>query len=289
LGLRGLEDSEALIGEDRYLLPSVLEEVRFLKFFVGDLLDATRFQDTSPRLTEVFPLFNAVRDSQKRVAQRAKIEILIEPGDRETVACIDKNAMIRAIGNLVKNAIEACEPGGKVVLGWRDVPREDISRRLPGFKGDVLCLFVEDNGTGMPNEVMQNLFTPFTTTKLRGNGLGLSLVRETVAGHGGIIEVITPVNALGGGTRFEILLAKGDRPSCLDYHGNCTDGCLTCPIPEGCPVREIESYNTCWVIKGRASLKETGRWNEECVSCPVFLQGNLEHFYFGPSYRNEGM
>jgi PAS domain S-box-containing protein len=289
LGLRGLENSNSLDTEERYILTSVLEEVRFLKTFVGNFLDATRFQEANPRLMTVAPIFNSVYESQKRVAKRGEINLTLQRGAPDIVACVDENAMIRALGNLVKNAIEACEPNQGVVLGWRELDRMDVERRFPGYNGNVLCIFVEDTGPGIPKQVMENLFIPFTTTKSHGNGLGLSLVRETVAGHGGVIEVITPVHEDGGGTRFEILISQGDRPSCLDYHGGCSGNPeASCPMPEGCPVRETESYYTCWTVKGKTSLKDTGRWHDECGTCPVFLQGNLEQYYLNPSHRKEG-
>ena len=288
LGLRALEDNNSLDSEVRYILSSLLEETRFLKTFVEDFLSATRFQEAHPSLGAIHPIFAAVERSKERIANRSGITLVFETEPDDTVACVDRHAMIRALNNLVKNAIEACEKGQTVRAGYRTLERDDQERRFPGYGGEVLCLYVEDTGPGLPAEVLDNLFIPFTTTKVKGNGLGLSMVRETVAGHGGVIEVITPTNSDGGGTRFEILIPSGSRPNCLDIHGCCMNGdCASCPMPEGCPVRETENYFTCWIVKGKASLQETGHWNTECVTCPVYLSGNLEHFYLRRSLRKE--
>lgn len=280
LGLRSLEESAGLNEEDLSVLRSVLEEVRFLKSFVGNFLDTTRFQDVVPVLRPVAPILQSVWDAQSRQAKRRGVILRLQDETPAFTLCIDSNAMIRALGNLVTNAVEACAEKDTVSLGCRLLSKPEVDARFNGFEGDIVCLYVEDTGPGLPSEVLDNLFVPFTTTKSFGNGLGLSIVRETVTGHGGVIEVVTPTRA-GGGTRMEILLPSGRRLSCLEVHSE-TGGCLGCPVPEGCPVREAEGYFSCWVIKGKASLAETGKWNEECVGCPAFLEGNLEHFYVRP-------
>jgi nitrogen fixation/metabolism regulation signal transduction histidine kinase len=278
LGLSTLEENKSMTEDDLFVLRSVLQEVRYLKSFVGNLLDTMRFHDVAPILQSIHPIAYGVIESQSRVAERSGVRLKLVQGPASAVACADKPAMIRALGNLVKNAVEACSPNDEIEIGWRYLSRDEVEDRFTGYTGEVLCLYVEDNGPGLPKSVMENLFVPFTTTKSMGTGLGLSVVQETVAGHGGVIEVVTPANPSGKGTRFEILIPRGTRPSCLDLHGDLA-GCESCPVPEGCPVREVEGYLSCWTIKGKASMAETGKWNEDCVECPVYLKGNLEPFH----------
>ena len=278
LGLRTVEESETVSAEDKSVLQSVLEEVRYLKSFVGNLLDSTRFQNIVPSTQGVMSILLRTIEMQARAVERSGVSLCLADGSADTVISSDSGALIRAMGNLVTNANEACDGKGRIEVGCRVLTSSEVNRRFPGFRGGVVCLFVEDDGPGLPAEVLDNLFVPFTTTKSFGNGLGLSVVRETVAGHGGVIEVVTPTRPGQGGTRFEILLVQGGRPSCLDVHST-DESCSECPVPCGCPVREVDGYLACWVIKGRASLAESGHWNEECVTCPAYLAGNLEHFY----------
>jgi len=62
---------------------------------------------------------------------------------------------------------------------------------VPGKKSRVslpLEFCVKDNGPGVPEDLLPNLFDPFVTTKSSGSGLGLALVAKIVGDHGGIIE-----------------------------------------------------------------------------------------------------
>jgi signal transduction histidine kinase len=108
--------------------------------------------------------------------------------------------------NLVNNARDA-------VLG-REQPRVRLSARLlaeddvlpDGLDpGDYAVLEVEDNGPGIPDEVMQRIFEPFFTTKAkgRGTGLGLAMAFGAVQDHGGAIDVRSGTDE---GTTFRVFL-----------------------------------------------------------------------------------
>ena len=80
-------------------------------------------------------------------------------------------------------------------------------------EGDHVFLTIEDAGTGMSEEVLKQIFTPFFTTKEvgLGTGLGLPVVHNIITSHGGTIHVDTQI---GSGTRFEIRLPiEGPAPN----------------------------------------------------------------------------
>lgn len=109
----------------------------------------------------------------------------------------------RAVINLVNNACYAVFSRAKMPS---DTPYEPVIKIDLWQEGDWVKLSVEDNGTGMPAEVLQQLYTPFFTTKPvgEGTGLGLSLTQSIIEGkHKGKIEVESRENEF---TRFVISL-----------------------------------------------------------------------------------
>lgn len=93
---------------------------------------------------------------------------------------LDREQMERAVGNIVKNAIEAMPKGGTLTLKTLTTSHE---------KGRNISLEVQDTGHGMSAETQQKLFTPEYTTKSYGTGLGLAIVRRIITVHGGDIVV----------------------------------------------------------------------------------------------------
>lgn len=96
-----------------------------------------------------------------------------------------------AVKNLVSNAIEALEQGGNIDLIARAVP--------PG----AVELVVRDDGPGVPRELQQSIFEPFTTTRGKGTGLGLAVVRTIARAHHGEVWLQSEP---GRGSTFAIRL-----------------------------------------------------------------------------------
>ena len=88
----------------------------------------------------------------------------------------DRNMLRRVLVNLVQNAYEATPPGGRVILGTRRLLR-------------TVKLWVRDSGGGVPDGAEEQLFDPFFSTKERGTGLGLYLIREIVMAHDGKVAL----------------------------------------------------------------------------------------------------
>ena len=101
-------------------------------------------------------------------------------------------ALLRpALLNLIRNAVQAMPAGGTLTV---DVRRDDAA----------VAVTVADTGPGVPPEVRETIFTPFFTTRSKGTGLGLTVVRELVVALGGEVRVAT---AAGGGAAFTVRLA----------------------------------------------------------------------------------
>lgn len=118
--------------------------------------------------------------------------IMIEchPFSTELKALIDPQLIQSALLNLVVNAIQAMPEGGKLTLEIKQ-------------KGESALIQVADTGTGIIEENMPKLFTPFFTTRPDGNGFGLAEVKKIVQAHGGTIAVASKE---GKGTTFTVYL-----------------------------------------------------------------------------------
>lgn len=103
----------------------------------------------------------------------------------------NKDLLVQAFLNLVKNAVEAIDdlPDGEIVLSTAYRPGIRLSVRGNHDKVRLPLEFcVRDNGAGVPDELKPHLFDPFVTTKVSGSGLGLALVAKIIGDHGGVVE-----------------------------------------------------------------------------------------------------
>ena len=98
--------------------------------------------------------------------------------------------------NLVKNAIEAMRDGQGSTL-WI------ATRREHAVGADCVELSVRDNGPGFPDTILGSAFEPYVTTKPKGTGLGLAVVKKIVEEHGGWIQLESPAS---GGAKIVIRL-----------------------------------------------------------------------------------
>jgi PAS domain S-box-containing protein len=96
----------------------------------------------------------------------------------------------RVFVNLIGNAVDAMPAGGEISITAKEV-------------GELIEVKFSDTGTGIPDDVMRNLWKPLKTTKPKGMGLGLAICKRIVEAHGGSIEV---ESSLGHGCIFTIKL-----------------------------------------------------------------------------------
>jgi two-component system, NtrC family, nitrogen regulation sensor histidine kinase NtrY len=112
------------------------------------------------------------------------------------------DALQRAFRNLIRNAVEAMDPAAVGIGGRTDVrsadPAIDIDVRIDG---GVVRIVVADNGRGIPAAHLERLFEPDFTLKAGGTGLGLAVVRQAVAAHGGTVAAAP---RRGGGAELTI-------------------------------------------------------------------------------------
>src|SRR5207302_4424494 len=114
----------------------------------------------------------------------------------------DETALTEAFAHLVANAAEASAD--------RNKPRITLSAKpvREGEHSSAVVVTVQDNGTGIAPDIKAKIFSPFCTTKPRGMGLGLTIVKRTVFDHHGRVEV----DSTPKGTQVSVLLPAATRP-----------------------------------------------------------------------------
>ncbi|MFO7982415.1 MAG: ATP-binding protein [Desulfuromonadales bacterium] len=114
----------------------------------------------------------------------------------------DMNLLTRLFLNLVKNAGEAVENQGTIEISTRVAGEYHVNQ--PGGKSvPFIIVEIRDDGPGIPRESLEQIFTPFYTTRTGGTGLGLATCQKIVSEHNGFIKV---ASTEGEGTRFSVYL-----------------------------------------------------------------------------------
>jgi nitrogen fixation/metabolism regulation signal transduction histidine kinase len=122
----------------------------------------------------------------------------------------DAGQIRQVIHNLVGNAMESISAaqaapgargqpsrGGRVVVRTELVAIEHPGQGSTGTASRAVRLSVEDNGPGFPANILRRAFEPYITTKSRGTGLGLALVKKIIDEHDGRIEIVNREGASG--------------------------------------------------------------------------------------------
>jgi len=97
----------------------------------------------------------------------------------------DFERLIQAVLNIVRNAVQALENRGTIILRTRAERGLTIGQRRHRL---VLRAEIEDNGPGVPTELMEHVFYPMVTGRADGTGLGLAIAQDIVTQHHGLIE-----------------------------------------------------------------------------------------------------
>jgi signal transduction histidine kinase len=178
------------------LAGAIYTEVNRLSSLVGRFLDFARPSQLNIRAEDLPALLQRCIKAVTEQCQTAKIKIVKEYAPSLPRALVDAEVCEQVFTNLISNACEAMSEGGQLTI--RIYPAQNS----PGSAGEV-AVQIADSGPGVPEEMKEQIFNPFYTTKKSGVGLGLAIVSKIVDAHGGTVKL---VSAPGQGACFRVTL-----------------------------------------------------------------------------------
>lgn len=172
-------------------LQVIHDEVGRLERKVQALLDFARPLETTPHIEDIAAIVHQVTDLVQERLRQQGVQLRLDMPDQSLRAELDRDQFQGVLVNLIFNALDAMPSGGRLEL------------KLNRSQADRVELTVADTGPGIDPIVADRLFTPFTSTKATGTGLGLSVSRRVVEAYGG---KLTGSNRETGGACFTVTL-----------------------------------------------------------------------------------
>jgi signal transduction histidine kinase len=177
------------------------------------LLAFSRQQTLDPKPVHINELISSMADIWRQALGHA-IRLDIDVPQRSPTIFVDPNQLENAVLNLILNARDASNPGAriKVVSEVMFVDTPTLRRTGEMTVGEYASISVEDQGSGIPNELLDRIFEPLFTTKPvgQGTGLGLSMVYGFVMQSKGYLDI---TSALGGGTTVRLIFPSFSQPT----------------------------------------------------------------------------
>jgi nitrogen fixation/metabolism regulation signal transduction histidine kinase len=177
---------------------TIVNQVDAMKKMVNEFSEYARIPQISMKHMDVNQLVREVLDLYRSSELQAEIREQLLPDNAWIEG--DNVRLRQLLHNLLKNALEAV----------KDVPDACItvaSRKIDEGGRKRIELSIEDNGTGIDPGVLENIFEPYVSTKPKGSGLGMAIVKKIVEEHGGSISA---GNSEAGGAQIRIQLLLMD-------------------------------------------------------------------------------
>ena len=173
---------------------------------IGKLVDRVEaFGDLRPAQRHPLNIHDVLDRAQRAAkvgfAAHARFSEDFDPSLPPTAG--DPDQLLQVFQNLLKNAAEAVpRVGGSITIATAYRPGVKMMQPGGGSESLPLLVTITDNGPGIPESLMRDIFDPFVSSKVNGTGLGLSLVSKFVSDHGGVVEC----DSRPGRTRFRVRL-----------------------------------------------------------------------------------
>lgn len=187
-GIRNLAELTRMRSADegavREMQTEIIHAVDRFNLWLRELLDVTSPLTLRLDTHEVGHWIDGVVGVVRPLATMHEVEVVVRVDDASLRAEFDAQRLEHALVAVLTNAIQASPLGGRVEVVVSRVREDSFSSRA--WEIEVL-----DEGDGVPDEIKDLVFRPYFTTKPDGNGIGLAIAKQIVAGHNGWIELLT--------------------------------------------------------------------------------------------------
>ena len=169
----------------------IRQQAERLEKLVMDMLFFAKPMELNLEPSDLCYLLTEAKKAVQELMKNSEINIDL-PTEAPCICHFDYEKMMLVVVNLFSNAIEASPAGGIISVAVQN----DIGK---------ISIEISDRGTGIPENIKENIFEPFVTGNPKGTGLGLPICKKIVEAHSGHLEYS---NNAEGGTTFRILLPK---------------------------------------------------------------------------------
>ncbi|MGE5390949.1 MAG: PAS domain S-box protein [Deltaproteobacteria bacterium] len=175
-------------GEDLPFFDLMIEELDRANSIISEYLGMAKDKMVDLQPQSLDPIIRAMLPMLRSDANLREVGIRLDLNDPSEVM-VDKYEMRQLIINIAHNGMEAMKQNGTLTIGTFQ-------------EADDAVLYIQDEGPGIPEEILDKLDRPFFTTKEKGTGLGLSVCHSIIARHNGRIDIMTGPD----GTTFYVRL-----------------------------------------------------------------------------------
>lgn len=191
--------------------------VRRADIVIKGLVDFSRSGDLDLKVQDLNPIIENTLSLVRHELIKGHITLETRLDTSISPVAADRNKIQQVFINLLMNAVQAMEGGGKITVTTteKELSQEDIDWFSPqkhrfAFGDRVVVVEITDTGVGIPEDKLDKLFDPFFTTKPigTGTGLGLSVSRNIIDLHGAMMEIR---NRVEGGVAVKVLFKQDQR------------------------------------------------------------------------------
>jgi two-component system, sporulation sensor kinase C len=183
-----------LLKEQKNLQPQYIDvifsEIERINVVLSEMLVLSRPQVATFDKIDLYDILEHVRALVTSETNMKSITLSMQKSQESIWVYGDEIQLKQVFINIIKNAIEAMKTGGKIEINHDE-------------KNDYVSVYVKDNGSGIPKEILGMIGQPFYTYKEKGTGLGLTICYKIIENHRGKIHITSEV---GVGTTFEVIL-----------------------------------------------------------------------------------